>query len=101
MQSCETVHDNIRARENVVKTARSIEEQEERKQARDDSDKGEISPASTPPVRQKSNQRDASRIAAWRWKRGQSGNPTGIRHDIAKEIAQAIFVNNADMIYAA
>lgn len=56
-------------------------------------------------VMQKHRRGDASytvRIAPWRFKPGQSGNPGGKpKHDIAKEIAQAIFLNNAEMIYAA
>ena len=54
---------------------------------------------------QKHRRGDASytaRVAPWRFKPGQSGNPGGKpKHDIAKEIAQAIFLNNAEMIYAA
>jgi len=47
-------------------------------------------------------QRDASRIAAWRWQPGKSANPGGVpKHDIAKEVAQAIFLNNPEMIYKA
>jgi hypothetical protein len=86
----------------VMKTARSIEEQEERKAARDNGKEGEISPELRQPMTQKKRRGDASRIAAWRFQPGKSGNPGGVpKHDIAKEIAQAIFANNADMIYAA
>jgi hypothetical protein len=47
-------------------------------------------------------QRDASRIAAWKWQPGKSANPGGVpKHDIAKEVAQAIFLNNPEMIYRA
>ncbi len=82
-----------------MKTSDSIEAQEERKTTRDN---GDFSPANTQPVRQKSRQRDASRIAAWRWKPGQSGNPSGRpRHDLAAEIAKAIFENNPELIYKA
>jgi hypothetical protein len=85
-----------------MKTAWSIEEQEERKAARDNGDEAQISPELTQPVTQKKQRGDASRIAAWRWQPGKSANPGGKpKHDIAKEIAQAIFLNNADMIYAA
>jgi hypothetical protein len=53
-------------------------------------------------MKPKSKQRDASRIAAWRWEKGKSANPGGVpKHDIAKEIAQAIFLNNPEMIYKA
>jgi hypothetical protein len=39
---------------------------------------------------------DATRIAAWRWKPGQSGNPSGRpKHDLVAEIATACFENNA------
>jgi len=50
-----------------MKTADSIEQQEERKAARDNGDDEHSSPANTPPVREKLKQRDAGRIAAWRW----------------------------------
>ena len=78
-----------------MKTADTIEEQEERKAARGDKTKssnreasstsagagasGEAhsSPANTPPAREKQKQRDPSRFAAWKWKPGQSGNPSG------------------------
>lgn len=36
------------------------------------------------------------------WKPGQSGNPGGQpKHDVAREIARAIFTNNPEAIYAA
>jgi len=82
-----------------MKTARSIEEQEERKSASADA---QTSPELTQPVTQKKRRGDASRIAAWRWQPGKSANPGGVpKHDIAKEIAQAIFLNNPEMIYKA
>ena len=85
-----------------MKTADSIEQQEARKAARDNGNDEHSSPANTPPVRQKLNQRDARRIAAWKWQPGQSGNPSGRpKHDLAAEIARAIFENNAPMIYEA
>lgn len=50
----------------------------------------------------KLKQRDATRIAAWRWQSGKSANPGGVpKHDVAKEIAKAIFLNNSEMIYKA
>ena len=53
-------------------------------------------------VRQKHRRGDASRIAAWRFQPGKSGNPGGVpKHDVAKEIAKAIFENNPDMVYKA
>ena len=85
-----------------MKTAESIEAQEERKQARDNGDKAENSPVFTQPITPKKQRGDASRIAAWRWQKGKSANPGGVpKHDIAKEIAQAIFLNNPEMIYKA
>jgi len=86
-----------------MKTAQSIEEQEERKAARDNRNDGQTSPANTPPVRERLKQRDATRIAPWRWKPGQSGNPRGgaVRHDLAAEIARAVFENNAEVLYKA
>ena len=76
-----------------MKTSDSIEQQPERKAARGDQDRGDSSRAPTPPVREKLKHRDATRIAAWKWKAGQSGNPTGKagRRDLAAEIARAAF----------
>jgi len=42
------------------------------------------------PVRKKSGRGDITRIAAWQWRTGQSGNPTGrAKHDLAQEIAES------------
>lgn len=86
-----------------MKTAQSIEEQSERKAARDNRDQGDSSPTSKPPVRQKLPQRDATRIAAWKWKPRQPGNPTGKNgwNDLAAIIARAAFENNAEALYKA
>lgn len=85
-----------------MKTSDSIEEQSERKNARDNGDAARSSPANTLPVRKKSGRGDASRIAPWFWKPGQSGNPSGRpRHDLAAEIAKAVFENNAEALYKA
>jgi hypothetical protein len=82
-----------------VKTADTIEQQGERKKARDN---GHSSPANTQPITQKRKHGDFSRIAAWAWKPGQSGNPNGRpKHDVASEIAKAIFENNPELIYRA
>jgi hypothetical protein len=59
------------------------------------------SPATTPPVREKAKQRGATRIKAWQWRPGQSGNPSGKRNDLAAEIARAVFENNAEALYRA
>jgi hypothetical protein len=85
-----------------MKTSRSIEEQQERKAARDNGDQPHSSRELTQPVTRKSRRGDASRIAAWRWQPGRSANPGGVpKHDVAKEIAEAIFLNNPEMIYRA
>jgi hypothetical protein len=56
----------------------------------------------TPPVTQKRKRGDASRIAPWRWQKGVSPNPGGRpKHDIAKEIAVAVFENNREALYVA
>jgi hypothetical protein len=85
-----------------MKTAGSIEEQEERKAARSNRDPRHSSRANTPPVRVKMKKLDASRISAWRWQPGHSGNPSGRpKHDLGAEIARAVFENNADALYKA
>jgi hypothetical protein len=82
-----------------MKTAQTIEAQEERKNA---GDNGHLSRANTQPITQKRKHGDFSRIAAWAWKPGQSGNPNGRpKHDLAAEVARAIFENNPDMVYKA
>lgn len=89
-----------------MKTADSIEQQPERKAARDNgensADQGDSSPTSTHPVRKKSGRGDASRIAKWKWQKGFAPNPTGKngRHDIAAELARACFENNLPALYA-
>lgn len=85
-----------------MKTADSIEKQEERMAARDNGNDPRSSRELTQSVTQKSKRGDASRIAAWRWQPGRSANPGGVpKHDVAKEIAKAIFLNNPEMIYKA
>ena len=82
-----------------MKTADSIEQQPERKAARDN---GDSLRENTQPVTQKRKRGDASRIAAWRWQPGKSANPGGRpKHDLAAEIARAAFENNADALYKA
>ena len=42
------------------------------------------------------------KIAPWQFKPGQSGNPGGrVKNDVAREIAKAIFENNAEGLYQA
>lgn len=86
-----------------MKTAQSIEEQEERKAARGDGKRANSMLASKQPSKRKGPHGDFSRIAQWAWKPGQSGNPKGNngRHDIAKEIAVAVFERNAEALYKA
>ena len=83
-----------------MKTSSSIDQQEERKNARDN---GASSPTSTPPVRVKMKKLDATRIAKWKWQKGFAPNPTGKngRNDFAAEIARAAFENNAEALYKA
>lgn len=60
-------------------------------------------PANTQPARKKKPYEGyASRIAAWRWQPGRSGNPSGRpKHDLAAEIARAVFEQNADALFQA
>jgi hypothetical protein len=45
---------------------------------------------------------DGARIKPWQWKPGQSGNPGGRpTNDVAKEIAQAVFSENPELIHKA
>jgi hypothetical protein len=85
-----------------MKTADIIAQQDERKAARGNEEK---LPADTQPVTQRRRRGDRSytaRIAPWKWKPGQSGNPTGKgRHDLAAEIARAFFEQNAEALYRA
>jgi hypothetical protein len=81
-----------------VKTAQTIEQQTERKKA----EKGQTSRVSTPPVKPKLKQRDASRIAAWRWQPGKSANPGGRpKVDLSAEIARAVFEQDSQAIFQA
>ena len=61
-----------------MKTAESIEAQEERKAARDNgAEDPRSSRENTQPVTQKKRRGDASRIAPWRWQPGYCPNPGG------------------------
>jgi hypothetical protein len=82
-----------------VKTSETVERQEERKSAKVN---GHSSRENRQPVTQKCKRGDASRIAAWAWKPGQSGNPGGRpKHDLACELAKAIFEENGPELYKA
>jgi hypothetical protein len=85
-----------------MKTADTIEQQEARKAARNNGSNTHSSRELTQSVTPKRGRGDASRIAAWRWQPGKSANPGGVpKHDVSKEIAEAIFRNNPEMIYGA
>jgi hypothetical protein len=85
-----------------MKTSDLIEQQEARKEARNGGGNAHSLRDNTPPVTPKHRRGDASRIAAWFWKPGQSGNSSGRpKHDLAAEIARAIFEQNADPLYQA
>ena len=82
-----------------MKTAATIAEQDERKNAR--GDKG-ISPENGQSVRPKGKRGDASRIKLWQYKPGQTGNAGGrLKHDLASEIAKACFEENAEALFKA
>lgn len=85
-----------------MKTANSIERQEERKSAKDNRQDADSSRENTPPVTQKGKRGDASRISAWRWQPGKSANPGGRpKRDLASDMAQAIFEENGPALYRA
>ena len=88
-----------------MKTANSVEQQEERKKARDNCSEDRRSlRADTQPVTQKKSRYEGygKRIAPWKWKPGQCGNPHNKgRNDVASEIARAVFENNAEALYKA
>jgi hypothetical protein len=87
-----------------MKTADSIEQQEERKAARDDGSNAHSLRDNTHPVTQKKDRYAgyADRIAPWRWQPGKSANPGGRpKHDYAADVARAIFENNPQLVYKA
>lgn len=82
-----------------MKTAESIEQQAEQK-AKTKYARGQH-PNSHSKVG-KRGQSEQEHLALTRWKPGQSGNPGGRpKHDVAKEIARAIFENNRPQLYQA
>jgi hypothetical protein len=84
-----------------MKTADSIEQQEERKAARGDRKPGNR-PAHNSDSVSSSRAARIARLAPFRWQPGQSANPGGRpRHDVAAEIARAVFTNNAEALYKA
>jgi hypothetical protein len=87
-----------------MKTADSIEEQTERKAARGESDKHDAHKSVTVRVRSREETRAAQNaaIAPYRWQPGKSANPGGRpKHDLAAEIARAVFEKNAEALYKA
>lgn len=79
-----------------MKTAESIEANNEQKRTKYARGKN---PNSHAPV---GNRQNGEQLYLNRWKPGQSGNPGGRpKHDVAKEIARAIFENNREELYKA
>jgi hypothetical protein len=82
-----------------VKTAATIEAQEERK--KDEKDNVFCAHNSTP-VSTKKPRDGTKRLKPFRFQPGVSGNPGGRpKTDVASEIAQALFTNNPELIYEA
>jgi hypothetical protein len=88
-----------------MKTADSIEQQPERKAARDIRNHPDSLRENTEPVTQKRRRGDASykaRIAPFKWAKGFCPNPGGRpKRDLAAEIARACFENNHEALYRA
>jgi hypothetical protein len=83
-----------------MKTAATIEAQEERKKAEKNARLGSQNSASV--SAQYDHRQDAERLKPFHFKPGQSGNPGGRpKHDVASEIAQALFMDNPELIYEA
>src|SRR6516162_5627557 len=90
-----------------MKTSDSIEQQEERKNARGETDKterkgGNRSAHNSVSVRSHSKAARIARLAPVRWQPGKSANPGGRpKRDLAAEIARAVFERNAEALYKA
>jgi hypothetical protein len=90
-----------------MKTSDSIEQQEERKNARGETDKterkgGNRSAHNSDSVRSHSKAARIARLAPFRWQPGKSANPGGRpKRDLAAEIARAVFEQNAEALYKA
>lgn len=77
----------------MMKTSSLIAEQQEQK-GNEDSQGGnsQKAPRKSP----------GDRVAAWKWVKGQSGNPSGRpKRDVAADIARAVFENNPQLLYKA
>ena len=82
-----------------MKTATTIEAQEERKKAENSTHS--VAQNSKPVSERERARRNASteRLRPFQFQPGISGNPGGRpTHDVASEIAQALFTNNPDVI---
>jgi hypothetical protein len=89
-----------------LKTARSIEEQTERKKdeknTRSDGDSHSQNSVPVSVDRAESRRRQNAALKPYHFKPGQSGNPGGRpKVDVASEIARALFENDGPAIYAA
>lgn len=83
-----------------MKTATMIETQTERKKAEKNTRLGSQNSASV--SAKYDHRQDAERLKPFHFRPGQSGNPGGRpRVDVASEIAQAIFLDNPELIYEA
>jgi hypothetical protein len=88
-------------------TANNIARLEERKKTEgkrspNDRSNGHLLRANTPPNKPKKGRGDVSRIAAWMWQPGKSGNPSGRpKFDLSAEMCRAQFENDGPAIYAA
>jgi hypothetical protein len=89
----------------MMKTAESIERQESRKEDAKVAKTPHFQPENTSPVTSKrgpGKHGDARQMKAWQWQPGVSGNPGGRpKHDLASEIARALFEQDAQAIFEA
>jgi hypothetical protein len=85
-----------------MKTAESIERQESRKEDEKSSDFNANNNVPVSVDRAETRRRQNAAIRPYCFQPGQSGNPGGRpKHDLASEIARALFENDAKAIYAA
>jgi hypothetical protein len=85
-----------------MKTAESIEAQEERKPKKKRTYRLGKNPKSHTIVGNRNGLGATERLRPYQWKPGQSGNPHGRqREDVAAKIARAVFANNEELLYKA